>query len=357
MRKTLLLLPLLMAAISSAFGQQVYEQIQVVHSAPSGVCKLPVPYQKNDITGYLYGCTGVTNGTGTWQLLAVTTQVVNAAPSVCLPGILYQVAVGQSGAGQVWSNSGTGTGCQQLGVAGTGPGAGSCTNQVVTAANNGAPPTCTTLTSAYVDNSIAKTGADINTSNQVTVTHLATALPTAQGGTGNASGMAVGLAPLETHTASNSASLSFTTAFGTACTAYEIVIAGITQTGTSHLQIQFNSDTGSNYASIGVIMLNGGSPSFLYATSTGFLFDASTNTGLTAGGSWQGDLTLTNAASTSLYKGLSGVVGASLINSSGNFQTASVTSVYKSTTAITSMQVSLTSGNMPAGTVSVYCKQ
>lgn len=57
-----------------------------------------------------------------------------------------------------------------------------CTNQAVTGV--GASLTCTTLTSAYVDTSIAKTGTDINTSNQVTVTHLASALPVAQGGTG-----------------------------------------------------------------------------------------------------------------------------------------------------------------------------
>jgi hypothetical protein len=63
-------------------------------------------------------------------------------------------------------------------------GVGSCTNQVVTATVDNAAPTCTTLTSAYVNNSIALTGVDVNTSNQVTATHLAAALPVAQGGTG-----------------------------------------------------------------------------------------------------------------------------------------------------------------------------
>lgn len=53
----------------------------------------------------------------------------------------------------------------------------------------GSPTTCyqgswSTITSAFVDNSIALTGTDINTSNQVTVTHLASALPANQGGTG-----------------------------------------------------------------------------------------------------------------------------------------------------------------------------
>jgi hypothetical protein len=70
-------------------------------------------------------------------------------------------------------------------VNGNTPG-GTCTNQVVTAISSSAVPTCLTVTSAYVDTSIAKTGTDINTSNQVTVTHLAAALPVAQGGIGSA---------------------------------------------------------------------------------------------------------------------------------------------------------------------------
>ena len=67
---------------------------------------------------------------------------------------------------------------------------GTCTNQVVTALSTSAAPTCTTVTSAYVDNSIALTGADINTSNQITATHLASALPINQGGTGTETGAA-----------------------------------------------------------------------------------------------------------------------------------------------------------------------
>lgn len=66
---------------------------------------------------------------------------------------------------------------------GTTPG-GTCTNQTVTSLSTSAVPTCTTLTSAYVDTSIAKTGTDVNTSNQVTATHLAAPLPATQGGTG-----------------------------------------------------------------------------------------------------------------------------------------------------------------------------
>jgi hypothetical protein len=59
-----------------------------------------------------------------------------------------------------------------------------CTNQAVTALSALGVATCTALTSAYVNNSIATTGVDINTSNQVTATHLAAGLPAIQGGTG-----------------------------------------------------------------------------------------------------------------------------------------------------------------------------
>lgn len=62
---------------------------------------------------------------------------------------------------------------------------GACTNQVVTAigATNAAIPTCATVISTMTDTSIAHTGVDVNTSYQVTVTHLAAALPLNQGGT------------------------------------------------------------------------------------------------------------------------------------------------------------------------------
>ena len=61
---------------------------------------------------------------------------------------------------------------------------GTCTNQVVTVISSSAVPTCTTVTSAYVSNTIALTGGDINTSSQVVATHLTSPLPVAQGGTG-----------------------------------------------------------------------------------------------------------------------------------------------------------------------------
>ena len=58
-----------------------------------------------------------------------------------------------------------------------------CTNQVMTALSAAGVLTCATVVAAMTDTSIAHTGVDINTSYQVTATHLASALPIAQGGT------------------------------------------------------------------------------------------------------------------------------------------------------------------------------
>lgn len=65
---------------------------------------------------------------------------------------------------------------------GTTPG-GSCTNQAVTSLTSSAVPSCSTVTASFVDSSIAQTGGDINTANQIVATHLSSALPATQGGT------------------------------------------------------------------------------------------------------------------------------------------------------------------------------
>lgn len=88
------------------------------------------------------------------------------------------------------SNTGAAVTVSKIG--GTTPG-GTCTNQVVTAESTHAVPTCSTVTSTMVDTSVAKTGVDVNTSNQVVATHLTAPLPTAQGGTGQNLSAATGL--------------------------------------------------------------------------------------------------------------------------------------------------------------------
>src|SRR5579872_231052 len=68
---------------------------------------------------------------------------------------------------------------------------GTCTNQLASAiAAVTGVPTCSTVVSTMTDSSIAHTGVDVNTSYQVTATHLAAALPINQGGTATTTGVA-----------------------------------------------------------------------------------------------------------------------------------------------------------------------
>jgi hypothetical protein len=72
---------------------------------------------------------------------------------------------------------------------GAASGTGACTNQAVTTLNSDAAPTCTTITSSYVNTSIAQTGVDINTSHQVTALHLGTPTVSGFGLTANTGGI------------------------------------------------------------------------------------------------------------------------------------------------------------------------
>lgn len=132
-----------------------------------------------------------------WQYTSSSTTMTLLGCGIDPPGAVVSTTLGGTGANLSAAASGTypkanGSGAYAASTLAA-SGVGSCTNQAVTALNGDAAPTCTTLTSSYVDTSIAKTGTDINTSNQVTTTHLAAALPVAQGGTALASGTSGGI--------------------------------------------------------------------------------------------------------------------------------------------------------------------
>lgn len=120
------------------------------------------------------------NSGGSWVAIAPSggaapddapyiTQIANATLS-------NEQAMGALASGLV--TNATTTGVQSI-YAGT-----SCTNQFPRSLSTAGAATCATVASTDVNNTIALTGTDINTSNQVTVTHLAAALPFAQGGFG-----------------------------------------------------------------------------------------------------------------------------------------------------------------------------
>jgi trimeric autotransporter adhesin len=162
-----------------------------------GTTTKTLAFQDDTITGNAANVTGIVavanGGTGASTASSARTNLGAAASGAnsditSLSGLTTALSVLQGGTGATTA-SGART---SLGAAGT----GSCTNQAVTA-TSGAGVTCTTITSAYVNNSIALTGTDINTSNQVIATHLTSALPAAQGGTGlNGSAAANGSLPI-----------------------------------------------------------------------------------------------------------------------------------------------------------------
>jgi hypothetical protein len=114
----------------------------------------------------------------TWDLHAVATTAGFKVPvgAGAVPTADGAMANNSTNHTLVWGSNGT----TMVGaIAATGAGTATiCTNQVVTAVSSLAVPTCTTITSAYIDTSIANTAGDINTSSNVISTHIS-------GGTNN----------------------------------------------------------------------------------------------------------------------------------------------------------------------------
>ena len=147
-------------------------------------------WHANVVTG-TYGGTGVNNGAFTITLAGnlVTTGAFNttfaqqASTTITTPTTSSTMA--RTDAAQTFTGIQTFSTPIAVGSGGTGLSSGTAGKVF-----GGATPSMVTVTSAYVDTSIALTGTDINTSNQVTATHLASALPVLQGGTGLTAGSA-----------------------------------------------------------------------------------------------------------------------------------------------------------------------
>jgi len=128
-----------------------------------------------------------------------------------------------------------------------------CTNKAVTALDGSGVATCTTLTSAYVDTSIALTGTDINTSNQVTALHVAslnvdtngirTVMPTAQTIAAGGIIAADTCGGLKRVTASGAVSTDATNAFTAPATANAGCILHVVNTGANTITIKHSANT------------------------------------------------------------------------------------------------------------------
>lgn len=209
-QRLVLILALWLGAVPLAHAQ-VIGQPTTITAQSSSVCATAnafAAFPVGNSASMTFGITGTWSGTLTFKSTAdgstwVTTQVTNLGSgstpvttatangqfglsnsgllTVCVDATSFASGTATVTLTRGWSAKGGGaTG----GSGGTVTG-GTCTNQVTTAISTSGVPTCTTVTSAYKDTSIASTGVDINTSYQVTATHLAAALPTAQGGWGS----------------------------------------------------------------------------------------------------------------------------------------------------------------------------
>jgi hypothetical protein len=207
MRRVLYAL-LLALSLTATARAQVIGQPTTLSAQSSSACSTTnafIAVNVGNAASVSFGITGTWSGTltfygttdgSTWVAVQVTnlasgttpvtTTTANGNFGLSNPGFLsvcVDFTTRSSGTATVtvtrgWSARGGGAG-NGGGVTG-----GTCTNQVVTAVSTSGVPTCTTVTSAYKDTSIASTGVDINTSYQVTATHLASALPVTQGGWG-----------------------------------------------------------------------------------------------------------------------------------------------------------------------------
>lgn len=124
-------------------------------------------------------------GDNTFTNLAVTGTCTNCGEGVPEATYLLQtpnsdlvnsVALSTFGTGLLLNTASTGFSGIYTGA--------TCTNQLVRVLSASGAATCATVTSSFVNNTIALTGTDINTSNQVTALHLASPLNGANGGTG-----------------------------------------------------------------------------------------------------------------------------------------------------------------------------
>jgi hypothetical protein len=167
-----------------------------------------------------------------------------------------------------------------------------------------------------------------------------------------------GLVLLEQHTASTSASLSFTTFISSTYDEYQFEFINlIPATTNAILQMKMSTDGGSTYAAgtsykyIGFYTGIGDSLTSI-ASSGAAAIDLARSTSTQANYSSHGSLKLFNPASASLYKNvMSQVVN---VVSTGSLYIWTSHGAYISTTAVDAVQFIFSNGNIASGTIRAY---
>ena len=165
-----------------------------------------------------------------------------------------------------------------------------------------------------------------------------------------------GFALLESHTAANSASLSFTSWYSSTYDEYEIhVVALVPGTAAQTVSLRFSTDGGSTYDSgnnYGWATLESSSSGSGVGGTSGStnIIGLGRNLTTTASYSMGGVYKLFDPAGANYKK----VVGTGSVSTGTGAEVQIANGVYRSTTAVNAFQIFMSSGNIASGTVRVY---
>jgi hypothetical protein len=245
---------------------------------------------------------------------------------------------------------------------------GTCTNKVATAiASSTAVPTCTTVTSSYVDTSIGLTGSSLAQFASTTLAQLSTLLGT----TGSASSSTYlrgdnswatvssgSFVLVEEHTASSSADLEFTTGITSTYDDYIVRLINVNPATTSTtLEMQVSTNSGStwvadgNYYGAVLGYDNGGAAQSYHPAAINFYQLTPTTDTSTGFDGISGDIDVTNPGSASLRKSITFNI---TMPASASFIRFAGSAVWTGTTAVNAVRFLFSSGNVASGTIRMY---
>ena len=166
---------------------------------------------------------------------------------------------------------------------------------------------------------------------------------------------------LESHTASSSATLNFTSCLSSTYDEYDIIWDGIVPaTDAANLELLFSTNGGSSYATSGYSTLflyfypgntaNYGLPTGGTASTTAVLLDQTSSTASNGGASGSLRIFGVNGSSNKMLRGQS----VHYQSSTSTFVSLDIAGTYNSSSVVNAFQLKFDSGNIASGTVRCY---
>lgn len=177
-------------------------------------------------------------------------------------------------------------------------------------------------------------------------------------GTDQAGSGGGGLVLLESHTASASSELAFTSWYSASYDTYLIEVVNLVPTADGEVRLQISTDGGSSYVSsnyntaYAYLAANSGATGAVGGANSYITFGFSTEATSPAATSFNGSLTLYGPGSTSRAKFLQGF--SNNINTSGDYLGYHCTGVWTQTTAVNAFKIYVNSTTIASGTARVY---